>query len=224
MDREGGNQKQITDDAYAERSARATPDGRYIVFDSWRSGTIQLWRMDVDGSNPKLLTATQGFNSTVSPDGKWVVFGTFTVGGFSIWKVSIEGGEAGQVTHKYSLNAAISPDGKLIACSYQDEHTIEKIALVPFEGGEPSKLFDLPPGVQTANLRWLPDGRGLTYIVNRGGISNIWIQPLDGSPAKQLTDFKSDRIFKFDWSPDGKWLALSRGPEQRDVVLMSDLK
>src|SRR6266566_8639937 len=35
------------------------------------------------------------------------------------------------------------------------------------------------------------------------------------SPAKQLTDFKSDRIFSFDWSPDGKWLALSRGPEQR---------
>ncbi len=224
MDREGGNQQQITDDAYAERSARATPDGRYIVFDSWRSGTIQLWRMNVDGSNARLLTPTYGFNSTVSPDGKWVVFGTFTVGGFSIWKVSIDGGDPVQVTHKYSLNAAISPDGKLIACSYQDEHTIEKIALVPFEGGEPSKLFDLPPGVQTANLRWLPDGRGLTYIVNRGGISNIWIQPLDGSPAKQLTDFKSDRIFKFDWSPDGKWLALSRGPEQRDVVLMSDLK
>jgi len=101
---------------------------------------------------------------------------------------------------------------------------VETIALIPFEGGEPSKLLDLPPGVQTANLRWLPDGRDLTYIVNRGGISNIWIQPLDGSPAKQLTDFKSDRIFSFDWSPDGKWLALSRGPEQRDVVLMSDLK
>src|SRR5438552_6134649 len=224
MDREGGNQKQITDDTNAERSARATPDGRYIVFDSWRSGTIQLWRMNVDGSNARLLTATYGFNSSVSPDGKWVVFGTFTVGGFSIWKVSIDGGDPVQVTYKYSLNAAISPDGKLIACSYQDEHTIEKIALVPFEGGEPSKLFDLPPGVQTANLRWLPDGRGLTYIVNRGGISNIWIQPLDGSPAKQLTDFKSDRIYSFDWSPDGKWLALSRGPEQRDVVLMSDLK
>jgi len=224
MDAEGRNQKQLTDDAYFERSARATYDGRYIVFDSWRTGTIQLWRVGVDGSNPRLLTATYGFSASVSPDGKWVVFGTFTTGGFSIWKVSIDGGEPAQVTHKVSLNPAISPDGKLIACSYQDDCSVTKIALIPFEGGEPSKLFDLPPGVQTPNLRWLPDGRGLTYIVNRGGISNIWIQPLDGSPAKQLTDFKSDRIFSFDWSPDGKWLALSRGPEQRDVVLMSDLK
>src|SRR5437870_3695983 len=180
--------------------------------------------MNVDGSNARLLTATYGFNATVSPDAKWVVFGTFTVGGFSIWKVSIDGGDAAQVTHKVSLNAAISPDGKLIACSYQDDCSVIKLALIPFAGGEPSKFFDLPAGAQTAGPRWLPDGSGLTYIVNRGGISNIWIQPLDGSPAKQLTDFKSDRIFKFDWSPDSKWLALSRGPEQRDVVLMSDLK
>src|SRR5947207_3658940 len=46
MDAEGRNQKQLTDDAYFERSARATYDGRYIVFDSWRTGTIQLWRVD----------------------------------------------------------------------------------------------------------------------------------------------------------------------------------
>jgi serine/threonine protein kinase/dipeptidyl aminopeptidase/acylaminoacyl peptidase len=225
MDAEGRNQKQLTDDTYTERSARATDDGRYVVFDCWRSGTIQLWRMDVDGTNAKLLTATPGFNATVSPDGKWVIFGTFTVGGFSIWKVSIDGGEPVQITHKYSLNGTISPDGKLIACSYQDERTIRtKIALIPFEGGEPSKLFDLPGGAQTGRLRWLPDGRALTYIVNHGGVSNIWIQPLDGSSPRQLTDFKADRIYSFDWSRDGKWLVLSRGPEQRDVVLMTDFK
>jgi Tol biopolymer transport system component len=55
-------------------------------------------------------------------------------------------------------------------------------------------------------------------------VSNLWVQPADGSPAKQLTDFKTDRIFSYDWSPDGKWLALARGPEQRDAVLMTDFK
>ena len=221
MDASGGNQKQLTDDAYAELSARATGDGRYLVFDSWRGGAIQLLRMNVDGSNAKLIT-TQGFDSSVSPDGKWVVFGTFTVGGFRIWKVSIDGGEPVQVTHQSSLSATVSPDGKMIACIYRSPVT--KLALIPFEGGEPSNLFDLSAGAQTTPLRWFPDGRGLTYIVDRGGVSNIWIQPIDGSPAKQLTDFKSDRIFSFDWSPDGKWLALSRGPEQRDAVLITDFK
>ena len=225
MDADGRNQRQLTDDANSETYASATPDGRYVVFGSARPGT-QIWRMDIDGGNAKLLTDSPGFNPTISPDGKWVVHTTFGPGGFSIWKVSIDGGEPVQVTNKYSLSPAISPDGKLIACYYLDERTrTQKIALIPFAGGEPVKFFESQPiDAPTYPVRWTHDGRALTYIVNRGGVSNIWIQRLDGGPPTQLTDFKSDRIFSFDWSRDGKWLALSRGPEQRDVVLMSDFK
>jgi Tol biopolymer transport system component len=121
--------------------------------------------MDLEGSNAKLLTTTAGVNSTVSRDNKWVVFGTFTVGGFSIWKVPIDGDESTQITYKYSLSGRISPDGKLIACAYQDEHTrVNKLALIPFDGGEPLKLFDLPAGSDTVSLQWLPDGRALTTL------------------------------------------------------------
>jgi TolB protein len=227
MDADGRNQKQLTDDAYNERLALATPDGHHIVFLSARPGSAsQLWRMDIDGSNVKRLTDSPALNETISPDGKWVVYMTFGPGGFSIWKVSIDGGEPVQITSKYSLSPAISPDGKLIACYYLDERTGgPKIALIPFAGGEPVKVFEYQPvDAGTYPVRWTHDGHALTYIVNRGGVSNIWIQPIDDGPARQLTDFKSDRIFSFDWSRDGKWLALSRGPEERDVVMMSDFK
>ena len=40
----------------------------------------------------------------------------------------------------------------------------------------------------------------------------------------QLTNFKTGRIFNFDWSRDGKWLALARGSVTSDVVLISDLR
>lgn len=227
MDADGRNQKQLTDDAYDERFAAFTPDLRYIVLASARSGTTQIWRLNADGSNARLLTASPGLLPSIAPDGKWVVFSTFGPGGFSIWKVSIDGGEPVQVTYKYSNQPAISPDGRLIACSYLDERSgTTRIALFPFEGGEPSKIFDAPLPVGPFNypVRWTPDGRSLTYLVSRAGVTNIWIQPLDGSPPRQLTDFKTDRIFAFDWSADGKWLVLSRGPEQRDVVLMTDFK
>jgi len=182
--------------------------------------------MDIDGSSAKRLTDSPAMSATISPDGKWVVYMTFGPGGFSIWKVSIDGGEPVQITSKYSMSPAISPDGELIACYYLDERTGgQKIALIPFAGGEPVKLFDFQAvDPTTYPVRWTHDGRALTYIVSRGGVSNIWIQPLDGSSPTHLTDFKSDRIFSFDWSRDGKWLALSRGPEQRDVVLMSNFK
>jgi Tol biopolymer transport system component len=225
MNADGRNQKQLTDDAYNERFALPTPDGHYIVFLSARPGS-QVWRMDIDGSNAKRLTDSPAMSATMSPDGKWVAYTTFGPGGFSIWKVSIDGGEPIQITSKYSLSPAISPDGELIACYYLDERTgWLKIALIPFAGGEPVKIFEPQVAdVGTYPVRWTHDGRALTYIVNRGGVSNIWIQPLDGNSPAQLTDFKSDRIFSFDWSRDGKWLALSRGPEERDVVLMSDFK
>jgi Tol biopolymer transport system component len=59
------------------------------------------------------------------------------------------------------------------------------------------------------------------YIDTRDGVSNIWSQPLDGGSPKRITDFKTDRIFSFDWSKDGKQLALSRGTQTSDVVFLT---
>jgi Tol biopolymer transport system component len=131
------------------------------------------------------------------------------------------------VINRYALTPSVSPDGKLIACYYADEKTRgTKIALFPFEGGEPLKLFDFSQnaGPSAPPVRWLPDGRALAYVSTRGGVSNIWLQPIDGGAPTQLTDFKTDVMFSFDWSRDGKQLALSRGTEQRDVVLMTEIK
>ena len=53
-----------------------SPDGKYIYFNSTKSGTMQIWRMKPDGSNPEQLTFDQ-YNSWfphISPDGKWIVF------------------------------------------------------------------------------------------------------------------------------------------------------
>jgi Tol biopolymer transport system component len=66
----------------------------------------------------------------------------------------------------------------------------------------------------------VPGGWGLAYLDSPGGVSNIWVQPLDGSPPRQLSDFKVERIDSFDWSADGRWLAVVRGAETSDVVLI----
>jgi Tol biopolymer transport system component len=232
MDADGRNQKQLTDDASYEESLSVTPDGRHVVFDSIRSGAIQLWRIDIDGSNLKQLTTKGGgaWQPVCSPDGQWVVYTTFGAGGFSIWKVPIDGGEPVPITDKYAFHPAFSPDGKLIACYLLDQQArLTKVALLPSEGGDPVKLFDLPQGVIVSPpfvhpVRWTHDGRALTYIVTRGLISNIWLQPVDGGAPSQLTDFKTDRIFSFDWSRDGKWLAWSRGVIDNDVVLISNFR
>ncbi|HMD84755.1 MAG TPA: hypothetical protein VKO18_08655 [Terriglobia bacterium] len=44
-----------------------------------------------------------------------------------------------------------------------------------------------------------------------------------GGPPKPVTHFTSDKIFWFDWSPDGR-LALSRGTEPFDAVLIKNFQ
>ena len=80
------------------------------------------------------------------------------------------------------------------------------------------------PFARGRQFRWSPDGHSLHLIVTRDGVGNIWSQPLDGGQPTRLTSFKSDRIFAFDWSRDGKQLVLARGTVALDAVLISNVK
>lgn len=224
---DGSNQKQLTSNAGMNYFPAVSPDGRYIVFSSNRessSNFFNIWRMDSNGSNPKqLTTGSKEFGGAITPDGKWIVYSSLeTLGRQTLWKVSIDGGDPIQLSDKITALPAISPDGKQIACIYWEGQLDSPfgIGVIPIEGGPLTKFFKLPEGP----VRWTADSSGLTYINNQGGVSNIWMQPLAGGPPKQLTSFKSDMIFHFDWSRDGKQLALSRGVFTSDVILFNNVK
>ena len=222
MNADGTGQKQLTADAHDNVRPAATSDGRYIVFDSNRAGTENIWRMNIDGTNPKQLTF--GRNDQLpqcSPDSQWVVYASNDGGKPSLKRVAIAGGDPVQLTDYTLTRPAISPDGKQIACAYTETNPPRTvIALIAFEGGLPLKKFDIP--IARQRVRWAPDGRALTYILNRAGVGNIWSQPVDGGTAVQLTDFKSDVIYSFEWSRDGRQLLLARGSITSDVVLIDN--
>jgi WD40 repeat protein len=67
-----------------------------------------------------------------------------------------------------------------------------------------------------------PDGKSLAYVVTENGVGNIWAQPLDGSKGHALTNFPSDQISAFQFSPDGNSLAVARVHIVSDVVLLRD--
>jgi Tol biopolymer transport system component len=183
--------------------------------------------MDADGGNPKQLTNSgSDFRPDSSPDGQWIVYqrGDGASGKPTLWKVSVDGGEPVQLTDVNSSVPAISPDGKLIACRFVDPtDNSKKIAIIPFGGGAAVKTFGITIH-RWQRVRWTSDATALTYIDIRGGISNIWRQPLDGGPPSQLTFFKADQIFSYDWSRDGKQLACERGLETTDVVSIGSYK
>ncbi len=224
---DGSGSKQLTADAFIDHHPTVSADGRYIVFQSNRSGARNIWRIDADGSNPKQLTQGNSLDwyPRVSPDGQFVVFMSLRSGTWTIWKVGIDGGAPVQLTNSSSEFPSISPDGKSISYFYTDEkaNNQPKLAIMAFEGGAPVKTIDLPRFVQPIAFAWMPDGQSIAYLDNSSGILNVWSQPLDGGTPKQLTNYKSEFVTSFAISRDGK-IATYRWSATRDIVLIKDFK
>jgi Tol biopolymer transport system component/DNA-binding winged helix-turn-helix (wHTH) protein len=226
MNADGSEQKQLTTTAGANFEPTVSDDGRTVVYVSKAADAAQnLWKMNLaDGERAQLTNGGFDLRPDISPDGRWVVYMSVIKDSPSLWKTPIDGGGAPiQLSDKIAAVPRVSPDGRFIACFYRaqvDEYS--KLAVLPFDGGEPVKVFDRPPTTFVeAGIRWTPDGRALSFIDNRDGVSNVWLQPLDGSPPKQLTNFTSETIFRFAWSPDGKMIVAERGTETGDIVLIN---
>ena len=228
MNMDGTDKKQLTSDGALKVWATVTPDSRYILFNSNRSGGFNIWRMDIDGNNQRQLTNNETFAifAIGSNDGRLVVYQSLRGGKWALLRMSIDGGEAAEVTDRQCVSPSISPDGKNIACFSPDAKASLKwqIAIVPFEGGPAVKLIDLPATVGIdPGPKWTRDGRSITYIASPGA-SNLYSQPLDGGPAKALTNYKTDLIDSFNWTREGKQLIIGRGPIVDDVVLIKDFR
>lgn len=110
---------------------------------------------------------------------------------------------------KFITSYAISPDGNRAAFSGRGE-----VFTVPAKNGVTRNLTR-SPGVHDRNVEWSPDGQWVSFISDRTGEDEVYIQKQDGSEeAKQLT--KGGGSYKFNpvWSPDSKYLLLGdRGQE-----------
>jgi Tol biopolymer transport system component len=229
IDVDGSNPKQLSiTEAFGSYTA-ISPDGRFAVFQKGSSATgdIGLYRTNLSDASEKQLTKGTDIWATFSPDGKWIVY-THYGERVGLWKVPTEGGEATQILDENAICPTVSPDGKQIAFVLRQRGQPDRIALVSFDGGEILRTFDVKltklPYTDRQKLQSTSDGRAINYVSINDGVSNIWRQPIDGSPPEQATDFKDGKIFNFAFSPDNSQLALSRGTRNSDVVLIENQK
>jgi eukaryotic-like serine/threonine-protein kinase len=234
---DGSGRTQLNDHTNSDPSVCG--DGRYIVYSAFSEQRLGIWRMDADGSNPvRIADETFAFNPRCSPDGQWVVYLRGNTG--TPARVNITGMKSPELLVQSSEGGAgpyvaISPDGKLIMYLSSPESPAATetavppsaskpnlLKVIPFDGGAPIRQLEWP--VSAGAFQWATMGDAVDYVLTKNGISNIWRQKLTGGPPKQITNFESGLIFDFDWSRDGKQLALTRGGESSDVILISNFR
>jgi eukaryotic-like serine/threonine-protein kinase len=123
----------------------------------------------------------------------------------------------------------LSADGKTLAyvldmVNPQTQLPSETIALLDLGSSAPPRLLKADPRISASGLEFTADGKGVAYPIHENGVDNIWIQPLDGSPGRQITQFTSEQIGAFYWSPDYKTLGVLRFHTESDVVLLQEGK
>ncbi len=207
---------------------RACSDG-HVVFSAPPAGKIQnnIWVADADGANPRKLTSGKfDYLPVCTPDTKTVLFGDANS---QLEMVPLQGGatQHGPEIAVFS-RITVSPDGKFAAfVTFRIGDPKEKLAMVSLDSSQPPRFleFERPRveslvGLGDGPVSFTRDGKGIVYPVRDGDVDNLWLQHLDGTPGKQVTDFKSELIRDFDWSFDGKQLAVIRGHRESDVALI----
>lgn len=233
-----GTPTRLVGDANAALVEVAGCGSHQLVF-SWAfhggSNGTHVWRANGDGSSPTKVTDGKNDRGPVcSPDEKWIYY--WNVEQQQLWRAPLGGtGSPGIVpgssvprTVPVGTSLAISPDGKTLAYvlatvpTPEDPYPQYKIAVLDLAAASSPRLIDADERISAGGLSFSPDNKAVSYAIRESGVDNLWLQPLDGTPGKQITSFATEQISSFRWSPDGRSIGVLRGHTDSDVVLIRE--
>jgi serine/threonine protein kinase/Tol biopolymer transport system component len=197
-------------------------DGKKIAYTSHTDGSI--WIIDADGGNRRRLTNGEAdLDPAFLPDGSAVIYTMYKRQGkenpmlltAGVRKVSVSGGTPTILVENVNL-ARLSPEGKRLVMWRPGFP--QRLMLTAIDGSGARELPPFSNARSGARFQWSPDSASIDYISDD---SQLWRQPLNGGPARKLTNVP-DGIDEFAWSRDGSQLAVRRDTQSSDVVLIRD--
>jgi Tol biopolymer transport system component len=199
-------------------------DGQRVAVVVRRNGKQHLWALGADGSDPRALAEGIDIRGAPSwaPDGQWIVTGGVDAAGPGLFKVPAGGGAAVRLAGT-AFNPVWSPTDDVIVYVGGNVGGNSPLHAVTADGDPVDlPLIQIRNGV--AGVRFLPSGAGLVYMQGGFGAQDFWLLDLATKQSRRLTDvaqlIKSDTMFTFDVTPDGKQIVFDRLRQNSDIVLI----
>ena len=190
----GGVRVRLTNDTSRESSPAFSPDGERIAFSRPRpdTGEPEICVAPTLGGKAVPLVAGGRFPAW-SADGKRLAFTVRRAGQpDALGTSAVDGSDLrvllrADANYPFLLSPAWSPDGKTIVFGRSPGGIRRSLWLIPAEGGEVKRLGEEQSGVFDKEPKFTPDGRGVIYVSNRAGATNLWMMPLHGKAPVRLT-------------------------------------
>lgn len=207
--KDGSNPKILIGGSGYDAEATVSPDGKYIIFTSTRSGDLELWRYEIKTKKYLQLTNTLGYDGGAffSRDSKQIV-----------WKASRPQGDEAETYKKLLAEGYVEPKELNVFISDVDGKNTRQITHLP--GANWAPFFH-------------PDGKKILFCsnnhsVNKGGrIFDVFMINVDGTGLEKITNSETFDAFPM-FSYDGKKIAFcsnrraDRKPSHDTNVFIAD--
>jgi serine/threonine protein kinase/Tol biopolymer transport system component len=198
-------------------------DGSSVAFALRRDGKQQLHVMAADGTRLHPLSSDVDVRGTASwsPDGEWIVAAGSNRDGAGLFKLPVDGGSPVRIATGPFLDPVWSPRGDLIVyCGTQVFTLTPLLAVHP--DGTPAKLPEINVQREGERARFLPNGRGLVYMLGRTmAEQDFWLLDLSTMRSRRLTQLSNPAVMRtFDITPDGSRIVFDRLRENSNILLI----
>lgn len=185
--------------------------GTHIAYISNRTGHMEVWLMDYDGSNQRQITHLNGicYSPRISPKGNRIAFISNRSGTWQIWIYSL-------LSHRYLpfprlhgfvSTPAWSPDGRKLAFSADLDHSGHPEIYTIRANGAGLRRLTFSHSVNIAPV-WNPKtGAQIAFESDRTGLPQIYTMGADGTNQQIVTS--GGYAVSPSWSPNGQLLAFS---------------
>jgi Tol biopolymer transport system component len=164
-----------------------SPGGDRILFQSWRSGSREIWTARMDGSNPAQLTDNPGQSAgdpSWSPDGKMIAFDARPDSFAHIYAVSASGGAPRAITsgNCNDLSPNWSPDGQFVYFGSNRSGSWQ-IWRARIDGSHPPQQVTSNGGMVA-----MVSGDGQRIYYTKFTTAGLWQQPVAGGRERKVFD------------------------------------